>query len=70
MLVVERIETSKLRSLKRNGYAVAGVTSDGVAILKSPRGSSRLTDRQIAAAVASVRSIASSALTQSAHKKK
>jgi hypothetical protein len=70
MTAMEKVNASRLRSLKRQGYAIAGVTHDGVAILKSPRGTSRLSDKQITAAVASVRSMAASALTQSDAKKR
>lgn len=64
------ISASKLRSLKRSGYAVAGITRDGVAILKSPRGNSTVTDRQIAAAVASVRSRAERTFAAGSDKKR
>jgi hypothetical protein len=62
---MEHAIASKIRNLKRNGYAISGVTHDGVVILKSPRGRSKLTDKQISAAVAAVRSPSANSLAGS-----
>ncbi len=51
------------KSPRKNGYSVAGVTRDGVSIIKVGR-ATHFTDRQARDAVAKVRSVAASALAQ------
>lgn len=57
------------KSSRKNSYSVAGVTRDGVAILKVGK-ATHFTDRQARDAVAKVRSIAASALTQGSSRSK
>jgi hypothetical protein len=46
------------KALRKDGYAVAGVTHDGVGILKSGR-ATHFTDREVREAIAKVRAAAS-----------
>ena len=56
---------NRIRKLRKDGYAVAGVAPDGVVILRSRHRATHFTDKELAAAIAVVRSNAASALTQS-----
>ena len=51
------------KSPRKGSYTVAGVTRDGVSIIKVGR-ATHFTDRQAREAVVKVRSLAASALTQ------
>jgi hypothetical protein len=57
------------KSPRKNSYSVAGITRDGVSIIKVGK-ATHFTDRQARDAVAKVRSLAASALTQSSSRSK
>ncbi len=60
---IQPMSKEQAKTPRKGSYAVAGVTRDGVSILKVGR-ATHFSDRQAREAVAKVRSLAASVLTQ------
>ncbi len=53
---MNKATSNRIRKLRRDGYAVAGVAHDGVVILRSRGRATHFTDKQLDEAIASLRS--------------
>lgn len=49
-------QSSSGQSTRKGSYAIAGITRDGVEILRSPGRATHFTDKELTAAIARVRS--------------